>query len=45
MNLDAQLVEIIAVFVESIGVLLAEKRTALYLALATILTIIIFFLV
>jgi len=45
MNADVQLVQIIAVFIESIGILLAEKRTAMYLALATFMTIIIFFLV
>ncbi len=45
MNVDIQLVQIIAVFIESIGILLAEKRTAFYLSLATFLTIIIFFLV
>ena len=45
MNIDQQLVEIAAVFIESIGILLAEKRTAFYLSLATFLTIIIFFLV
>lgn len=42
--IDAQLVSIIAVFIESIGILLAEKRTAFLLGLATILTIIIFFM-
>ena len=45
MNIDIQLIQIIAVFIESIGVLLAEKKTAFYLTLATFLTIIIFFLV
>ena len=45
MNVDVQLMQIIAVFIESIGILLAEKRTAFYLALATFLTIIIFFMV
>ena len=36
---------LILVFIESIGILLAEKRTALLLGLATILTIIIFFMI
>jgi len=43
--IDAQIVSLLAVFIESIGILLAEKRTALLLSLATILTIIIFFMV
>ncbi len=38
-------VGLIAVFIESIGILLAEKRTAMLLSIATILTIIIFFMV
>ncbi len=42
--IDQQLISIIAVLIESIGILLAEKRTALLLGLATILTIIIFFM-
>jgi hypothetical protein len=37
-------IPLIAVFIESIGILIAEKRTALLLTLATILTIIIFFM-
>jgi len=43
--IDTQVVSLLAVFIESIGILLAEKRTALLLSLATILTIIIFFMV
>ncbi len=42
--IDNQLISIFAVFIESIGILLAERRTALLLGLATILTIIIFFM-
>lgn len=42
--IDTQLVSIIVVFIEAIGILLAEKRTAILLGLATILTIIIFFM-
>ena len=42
--IDQQAVEIIVIFVEAIGILLAEKRTAIVLGLATILTIIIFFM-
>lgn len=42
--IDIQLVKILAVYIECIGILLAEKRTALLLGLATILTIIIFFM-
>lgn len=41
---DAQLISIIAILIESIGILLAEKRTAIFLSLATILTIILFFM-
>lgn len=36
---------LLAILIQSIGVLLAEKRTALLLGLATILTIIIFFMI
>ena len=36
---------LLAVLIESIGILLAEKRTSLLLSFATILTIIIFFMV
>ena len=36
---------LIAVLIESIGILLAERRTAFLLGMATILTIIIFFMV
>ena len=36
---------LLAILIQSIGVLLAEKRTALLLGLATILTIIIFFII
>ncbi len=42
--IDNQSVMILSVIVESIGILLAEKRTAVLLGLATILTIIIFFM-
>ncbi|MEK6867623.1 MAG: hypothetical protein AABX98_02255 [Nanoarchaeota archaeon] len=42
--IDNQLVSIIVVFIEAIGILLAERRTAILLGLATILTIIIFFM-
>ncbi len=42
--IDNQLVSIMAVLIECIGILLADKRTALLLGLATILTIIIFFM-
>jgi hypothetical protein len=42
--IDNQLVSLAAVLIESIGILLAEKRTALLLSIATILTIIIFFM-
>ena len=42
--IDNQLVSILAVFIESIGILIAEKRTALFLGIATVLTIIIFFM-
>lgn len=42
--IDTQAISILAVFIESIGILLAEKRTAILLGLATILTIIIFFM-
>ncbi len=41
MNTDVALV---SVLIESIGILLAERRTAILLGLATILTIIIFFM-
>ncbi|MEK6952257.1 MAG: hypothetical protein AABX29_04535 [Nanoarchaeota archaeon] len=43
--IDTQIVSLLAVFIESIGILLAEKKTALLLSLATILTIILFFMV
>ena len=42
--IDSQLVSILAVCIESMGILLAERRTAMLLGLATILTIIIFFM-
>ncbi len=42
--IDTQMVKLAAVFIECIGILLAERRTALLLGLATILTIIIFFM-
>lgn len=43
--IDTQLVSLIGVLIESIGIVLAERRTALLLGLATILTIIIFFII
>ena len=42
--IDVQLISLLAVFIESIGILIAEKRTAILLGLATILTIIILFM-
>lgn len=42
--IENQTVALIAVIIESIGILLAEKRTAILLGLVTILTVIIFFL-
>ena len=42
--IDTQLVSFLAVLIECIGILLAEKRTALLLGLATILTVILFFI-
>ncbi len=42
--LDKELISILAVFTECVGILLAEKRTAILLGLVTILTIIIFFM-
>ena len=42
--IEHETVGLIAVFIECIGVLLAEKKTALLLGLFTILTIIIFFM-
>lgn len=42
--IDNQMVSILAVLLESIGILLAERRTAILLGLVTILTIIIFFM-
>ncbi len=42
--IDVQTTSLLAVVIESIGILLAEKRTALFLGLATILTIILFFI-
>ena len=43
--IDAQLVAIISVFLEAIGILFAERRTALWLGLASIMAIIMFFIV
>lgn len=43
--IDTQLVSLISVLIESIGILLAERRTAIFLGLVTILTIIIFFII
>jgi hypothetical protein len=42
--IDIQTVQLAAVFIESIGILLAERKTALLLGLVTIMTIIIFFM-
>lgn len=42
--IDAQLISLFAVFVESVGIVLAERRTAILLGIITILTIIIFFM-
>lgn len=42
--IDAQLISLLAVFVESIGIILAERKTAILLGIITILTIIIFFM-
>lgn len=42
--IDTQLVSLLAVFVESVGIILAERRTAILLGIITILTIIIFFM-
>ncbi len=42
--IDTQMVSLIAVIIESIGILLAERRTAILLYFATILTIIILFM-
>lgn len=43
--IDTETISLLAVLIESIGILLAEKRTALLLGLATILTIILFFII
>ena len=43
--IDTQIISLAGVLIESIGILLAERRTALLLGLATILTIIIFFII
>jgi len=42
--MDTQLISLIAVFLESIGIILAERRTAILLGIATILSVIIFFI-
>lgn len=42
--IDNQIVSIIAVIVECIGILLAERRTAMLLGIVAVLTIIIFFM-
>ncbi len=42
--IDSQMVSILAVIIESIGILIAERRTAILLGFVTILTIIIFFM-
>jgi len=42
--IDVQLIEFGAVLVESIGILLVDKKTSIALTIATILTIIIFFM-
>jgi len=43
--IDTQMISLLAVLIESIGILIAERRTATLLGLAAILTIIIFFMV
>ncbi len=42
--IDTQLISLFMVFIESIGIILAEKRSAIILGLVTIMTIIIFFM-
>ena len=42
--IDNQVVMLLSVIVESVGILLAEKKTAILLYFATILTIILFFM-
>ena len=42
--IDTQMISLLAVLIESIGILIAEKRTAVLLGLATIVTIILFFM-
>lgn len=42
--IDNQLISLVAVFLESIGIILAERRTAILLGIATILSVIIFFI-
>lgn len=42
--IDKQFVEFIAVLIESIGILLVDKKTAIALTIATILTLILFFM-
>lgn len=43
--IDNQLVSLVSVFIECIGILLCERRTAVILGIVTIATIIIFFMV
>lgn len=42
--IDNQIISIIAIFLEAGGIVLAERRTAIFLGIVTILTIIIFFM-
>ncbi|MEK6857766.1 MAG: hypothetical protein AABX39_04225 [Nanoarchaeota archaeon] len=42
--IEHKTVALVAVIIESIGILLAEKKTAILLGIITILTIIIFFM-
>lgn len=42
--IENQTIALTSVVIESIGILLAEKRTAILLGLVTILTVIIFFM-
>lgn len=40
--IDTQLISLFMVFIESIGIMLAERRSAIIFGLVTIMTIIIF---
>jgi len=42
--IDKELVQIGAVLIDSIGILIAERKTAILLGIFTILTVIIFFM-